>query len=79
MKKILNWLKNAFLYLWESIPKVWICIFILSTIGCFLFSVEIGIIALFVLAAGYILFAWLRQLWWWITKTGDYETKNKKK
>lgn len=37
-----------------------------------------GVFTLIGIMGGLIGFTFLRQLWWWITKTGDYEDHSKK-
>jgi len=71
MKKLLSFILSRF-------PTYWIFIILISlTVGVTFFSVDIGVYTFLGLAICVIAFVFLRQLWWWITKTGDYsETDN---
>lgn len=40
-------------------------------------STAIGIFTFFGSFLSYVLFIWIRQIYWKITKTGDYEVKDK--
>ena len=60
-----------------------ITISVIVTIVTFICGVEnfhiVGMLTFMGLGGLVILFTWLRQLWWWITSTGDYEKDNTKK
>lgn len=79
--KILNFLKNAGLYI-LGILKSQIIIVVAALIGVvvgLIWGVTIGFFTFFGLGLGYIVYIFLRQMWWWITKSGDYESNDSKK
>ena len=76
MKKILNriWLEiQRFLvasrYIWLSVA--------IAVLAGLIFGWNVSIWVFFGGVGAFIGFVFLRQIWW-ITKTGDYENKNKK-
>jgi hypothetical protein len=79
MKRFLNWLWNGLKYFWASLPKIWLVVFIITAIVGLIFGINIGIFTLFGLSCIIIIFVLLRQAWWYITSTGDYEKDNTEK
>jgi cytochrome b561 len=79
MKKIWNWLKDFFSH-WLYANIV---ISALVTLITFICRVKefyvVGLVTFAGLGVLVILIVWLRQLWWWITSTGDYEKKDTEK
>lgn len=84
MKKILE----KFKLFWVSFPKIWIIVFIIAIIvgiitnlmtGNIDISIAHGGLSIIVLAFLHSIFLIGRQLWWYISNSGDYENKNKKK
>jgi hypothetical protein len=43
--------------------------------GC-IWGTWVGVFTFFAIGLGFIFYIMLRQLYWWITKTGDYEKKS---
>ena len=72
MKTIINALKWLIISNWY----VWIAA-IIAIINTFIWDEAIGILTLFGIVAVFYLYLWGRQIYWRITKTGDYEDKNK--
>ncbi|MFW6219733.1 MAG: hypothetical protein ACOC33_02730 [bacterium] len=87
MKKFLNWLGNGLKFFWASFPKVWAIIIAIALIGglvtFFIAGLDIAMNVIFfsILGMGifFIGYVHLRQLWWWITSTGDYEENKDKR
>jgi hypothetical protein len=71
MKKFLNTL----LALFTGIPILWILMIVVSVIIGLIFNVRVGFWTLFFLVAGMTIFVIGRQIYWFITKTGDYSNK----
>lgn len=91
MKKIVKWLLNVLKTIWFMIPKYVLYILTLAFIGAGItkwithdrydsqyYTQLVGAIIGFGLLLCVILFVWIRQGYWWITKKGDYASKNKK-
>lgn len=72
MKKILDFIKTNVI---TFIRSTWFVILaaIIGTIVGYVFDFNTGFFTFFGLGLAVIVFIWLRQLWWWITKTGDYK------
>jgi len=71
--------------IWEFIIKLIISAYITISgiiigliVGLIFKSTAIGIFTFFGIFLGYVLFIWIRQIYWKITKKGDYGNKNKK-
>jgi len=88
MKKILNWVWSGIKYLWAIFPKYLLYIIILAVLGAVIakwitgddyYRDKVGAIIGFGLLGCVIGYVWLRQLWWWFTKTGDYAENSDKK
>lgn len=86
MKKVLKWIGNKLLYTWKSVPKVWVITLLLALIvgittliitGSPDMAVRFGFFSFLTMAVFFIGYVNLRQLWWYWTKTGDYEDNNK--
>ena len=72
-------MKNLFSRIWSGIVKFflasfyfWIALIVGIIVGI-LSTPEIGIWTFFGIIVAFILFIFGLQLWWFITKTGDYE------
>jgi uncharacterized membrane protein YeaQ/YmgE (transglycosylase-associated protein family) len=85
MKKVLKWIWEGIKWFWYTFPKYVLYIIILALIGGYFtkwithnkyYFNKVFIIILFGLVGCVIGFIWLRQLYWWITKTGDFKKKN---
>jgi len=61
------------------LPILWIAITLIGVIIGLIFGVESGVFTFMGIAILIILFVFMRQLWWYITSTGDYEKTNTKK
>ena len=72
MKKILDFIKANFIM---TIKSAWYAILaaIIGTIAGFIWDFNTGFFTFFGICAAFIVFLWLRQLYWWFTKTGDYK------
>lgn len=88
MKKFGSWLLKAVKTIWFMIPKYVLAIVLLAFAGLGItklltpdpyYSQLVFAIILFGLIICVILFVWIRQGYWWITKKGDYASKNKKR
>lgn len=77
--KILDWFKNLSYKISNVIPRMWQFVFFIGIICAVTFGIATGLAVIGLLTILIVLFVWLRQLWWFITKTGDYENKNKKR
>ncbi len=74
MKKFLN----TFLAIFTGIPLLWILIIVVSIVVGFIFKdARVGFWMLFFLVASMTLFVIGRQIYWAITKTGDYDDSKK--
>ena len=69
---ILKWMLNFPQYLIISIM-------IAVIVGLITWNVVFGFFTLLGIMVILIVFVFLRQLWWWITSTGDYEKNDIKK
>lgn len=55
-----------------NFPMQWVLLIVAAIIiGC-IFGFDIGFWSLLTAVAGITLFIFIRQVYWWITKTGDY-------
>jgi len=72
MKKILNLIKLNFITFIKSAWYAIIAVLIGVVIGI-ICGFQIGFLTFFTICSTIVLFVWLRQLYWWITKTGDYK------
>lgn len=86
MKKALKWIGNKLLFIWKSIPKVWVVTILLAIIvgvstliitGNPDMAIIFSFFSFLAMAIFFIGCIHLRLLWWYWTKTGDYENKNK--
>jgi hypothetical protein len=65
-------IKNFFRVLWSrvAIPLI---IIVVGVIVGLIFGGKVGFFTVFGLIGGLVIFVFGRQLYWWITKTGDYK------
>ena len=72
--KILNSLKKIGIYILNIIlsQKVIVIVALIGVIAGLIWGAEVGFFTFFGLGVAFVAFIFLRQLWWWITKTGDY-------
>jgi hypothetical protein len=64
-------LKRGFMMFLISTWWVWVALIIAALIGL-IFGWHLTVWVFFGLVLSVILFVWFRQLWWRVTKTGDY-------
>lgn len=57
----------------SRLPLLWILVGLISVISGLIFGLEIGVFTFMGIAILVIAFVWLRQLYWFITSTGDYK------
>ncbi|MFW6009028.1 MAG: hypothetical protein ACOCP8_07185 [archaeon] len=72
MKNLLDIVKLFLISNWY----VWLAI-IIAFINTLIWDEVIGIITLFGIVGLFNIYLWGREIYWRITKTGDYENKNK--
>ncbi len=72
MKKIWNFIISNIIM---TIKSAWYAILaaIIGTIVGIIWDFNTGFFTFFGICIAFVLFIWVRQLWWWITKTGDYK------
>ena len=76
-----NILKKIWFEIATLIAGAWIYIvmgIVGTVVGLIYNSVEIGVYTFFGLGLTLFLYISLRQLWWWITSTGDFKKPEKK-
>jgi len=68
---------NVLRFLFSLLP--FIGALVVGIIAGFIWNALVGFFTFFGIGIAFVLYIMGRQLWWWITKTGDYkdETKNK--
>ena len=70
-------MKNFLSKLFSKFPMYWIVVILISVIAGLIFSsVDIGVFTFLGLGICVILFVFFRQVFWYVTGTGDYETKD---
>ena len=79
MKKVFTWIWDRIKWVLTSIPLyISLSLLISIIIGLVTWNVVYGFFAMIGIVILIIIFIFGRQLWWWITKTGDYENSDKK-
>jgi hypothetical protein len=59
----------------SRLPIQWIVMGLISLVSGLIFGLEIGVYTFMGIFGLIIVFVWLRQLYWFITSTGDYNNK----
>jgi hypothetical protein len=59
-------------------PFLWASVALIGLIIGLIFGIKIGVISFMAITVLIIVFVWMRQLYWWITSTGDYKYIKKK-
>ena len=72
MKNLLIKIKQFLISSWF----IWLAI-IIGISANFIFGKTIAILTFFSIIGLFYIYIWGRQIYWWITGTGDYEDKNK--
>jgi len=71
MKKIWESIKRGVLMFWVSTWYVWAAV-LLAALAGWIFGWNVSIWVFFGIVGGVIAFVFLRQIWWFISGTGDY-------
>jgi len=79
LKKFGKWILDGLFTIWLMLPKPVLIAGIISFIIGWIWTANIAVIVFMCLIGVIIGYVWLRQLWWYITSTGDYEKDNNKK
>ena len=77
MKEFLKRVGRGILRFFTVFWYVWLAAIVGVIVSLITKNTNVGTITFFSIIAAFIAFIWLRQVWWWITKTGDYSIQKK--
>ena len=66
MNKIIKFCWNKLIETWNSLPKIWVMIFIIAVIIGLFSGIEVGIYTIFILGGLFIAIIWLKYIWEWM-------------
>lgn len=75
MKKIWERIKLGLWRFWVSTWYVWLAV-ILAIVPCLVWGMDVAVWVFFGVVGAFILYILLRQVWWFISGTGDYMGRN---
>lgn len=73
MKEFLKKIGRVVLKFLIATQYIWFAVIGSIVVGFVVGVITISILTFFGIVTAFVAYFWLRQIWWWITKTGDYK------
>ena len=73
MKEFLKRVGKGILRFFVAMWIIWLAVIVGVIVGLITKNTNLGIVIGFGVVTTFAIFLWLRQVWWWITKTGDFK------